>query len=413
MNRRFDLLSAAAAEALLLALHYEIARVAVLPVLEDGVFGDPAERALLRAARGLWELSVDFDLDQVAQELSRQAEVTANGFEFSELERAIELLGTRYRNAPLEPKPGSRADEIVAAIKRSAPTTSSQVATPPVFRCGDIIGDVLSDAAEAREARLTGKPRGPVTGLKVLDEKIGGALPKIGTCIVLGNTGTGKTAFASQIAAQCGFPALFVTTEMAPSELFRRQMARFSSTFLNRFKSGEMTPTEVEQIALATAMAMPNLTFVDATRAFATPTFLRECAETARGNAKSILLIIDSLHTWTRGAGSGQNEYEALNDGLRSIQRLCHELQCPALVVAEQSRAAIVGGGGVNSGAGSRFIEYGAEIVLDLQASKEIDSMGEKSVVCQVAKNRHGAAGVMVKLHFNGALQRFREVDEC
>ncbi|RYF44498.1 MAG: hypothetical protein EOO38_17775 [Cytophagaceae bacterium] len=211
-----------------------------------------------------------------------------------------------------------------------------------------------------------------------------------------------------QIAASCGFPALYVTTEMAAAELFRRQMARVSGTFLGRLKSGEMEPKDVEAIALSTAKAMPHLAFLDATTAPTSAAFIRECAKRVQGQAKTMLLIIDSLHTWTRGSNPGQSEYEALNQNLLSLQQLCHQLQCPSLALCEQSRAAIAGGGGVNSGAGSRSIEYGAEIVFDLQAGKEIGADGEKEVALQLAKNRHGAAGVSIKLSFNGALQRFK-----
>ncbi len=53
-----------------------------------------------------------------------------------------------------------------------------------------------------------------------------------------------------------------------------------------------------------------------------------------------------------------------------------------------------------------------AEIVFDLQAGKELGADGEKEVGLQLAKNRHGAAGMNVKLSFNGALQRFKSKEE-
>lgn len=64
---------------------------------------------------------------------------------------------------------------------------------------------------------------------------------------------------------------------MTPAELFRRQMARVTGTFLNRLKSGEMAPRKVEILAQRTAQAMLLLAFVDATTAFASPAYLREC----------------------------------------------------------------------------------------------------------------------------------------
>lgn len=408
-NTRNPQTSDLAREALLLALHYPIARAALVE-LEDGFFHDVGERAVLRAARGLFELEIDYTLLHVAEELDRQKEATPDGDEFLAFGRALDLLDGELGVVPRQARPGSRVGEILAQIKRAAQTPSSSE-TPRLFRCSDIIGEVVSEAAAANQARQTGELRGPITGFPALDQKFGGYLP-VGPSVVLGNTGAGKTALVAQIAAQCGFPALYLTTEMMPAELFRRQMARVSDTFLGRLKSGEMTPADVEKLAYQTASAMPRLAFVDSTTAFASPTFLRECAKQVQGDAKTLLLVVDSLHTWTRGASQGVNEYEALNQNLLILKRLCHQLECPALLLCEQSRAAIAAGGGVNSGAGSRSIEYGAEIVFDLQAAKELDSSGEREVSVTLAKNRHGAAGVTVKLSFNGALQRFKVKQE-
>lgn len=399
----------AACSLLHIALHHPVVRVALLKVERDA-FSDLAEQTLFETARGFYKAEVDFTLRHIADELERLQESTPNGDEHLLYGHALEILAERYVDLPpTYVETNKDVDYLLAEIARLSPKSVSE---PRLFRASDIIGDVVAEAKAANEARLSGELRAPITGFKELDRAIGGSLPQIGPCMVLGNTGAGKTAFAMQIAASCGFPALYVTTEMAPAELFRRQMARVSDTFLGRFKSGEMTGEEVEVIAKTTAKAMPRLAFVDSTTAFANPQFLRECAQTVKGSAKTLLLVVDSLHTWTRGGNSGQNEYEALNQNLLALQRLCHGLACPALVVCEQSRAAIAGGGGVNSGAGSRSIEYQAEIVFDLQAAKETGSDGEREVQVVIAKNRHGAAGVSIKLNFNGALQRFKGKEE-
>ena len=300
-------------------------------------------------------------------------------------------------------------------IPAKAPAKVAESRQARLVRFGSLIDEVVRNAEEAHEARLTGVPRSPITGWKKLDDRIGGSLPPLGTTVVLGNTGAGKTAFCLQMAAQCAFPALYVTTEMSPAELFRRQMARITGQFLGRLKSGETPPREIERMAQQTAQALPNLYFVDATQGPATLPFLADCSEIVRaqegnGQTSKILLVVDSLHSWVRGAGSGAPEYEALNAGLSGLQSLSHSIGAPIVVICEQNRANM-DAGGVNSGAGSRFIEYGAEIVFDLQAAKEIDAMGELSVTVRLAKNRHGAAGSTVKLSFHGALQRFKEVE--
>lgn len=286
--------------------------------------------------------------------------------------------------------------------------------TPRLYPMSALLSEATSEATEAHEAKKAGRPRGPLTGLKSLDEKIGGALPPLGVSAILGNTGAGKTAFAGQVAASCQCPALYVTTEMAPVELFRRHAARTTGEFLGRFKSGEMTPDRARSLFEKTASAMPLLHICDATTAYASVSYLRDVLEVVKGEAPHALLIVDSLHSWARAApGTGGSEYDTLNEHLTALQRLSHATRVCVLFIAEQSRAAIKEGaaGNVNAGAGTRFIEYGAELVFDLQAEAKTNGADERAVRLTIAKNRHGAAGVTVPLKFQTALQRF-EVSE-
>lgn len=290
------------------------------------------------------------------------------------------------------------------AAKADAPT-------PRLYPLASLLGEAVNEATEAHEARRTGQPRGPITRLKRLDEEIGGALPKDALTMILGNTGTGKTAFAGQIAAHCGCPSVFLTTEMAPVELLRRHTARETGVFLGRLKSGEMPPAEFERLVSQTARQLSALTIADATTAYASVTYLADVMEAAKGEAKHAVLVIDSLHTWARGSGTGANEYDTLNEHLTALGRLAKHAHCSIVIICELNRAAIKDGaaGNPNAGAGTRFIEYSADLLFDLTAKKETDGGGEKEVVLTVGKNRNGAPGKTIKLEFNGGLMRFRE----
>jgi replicative DNA helicase len=314
------------------------------------------------------------------------------------------------------------ASTTLESVKHSFPRDTSTSDAPPkpvtptprLWSLAALIGEVVSDAADAHEARKMGQPRGPMTGLKQLDQKIGGALPKDALTMILGNTGTGKTAFAGQIVADCGCPAVYLTTEMAPVELLRRHTARGTKTFLGRLKSGELPPTEVERLVTQTAQKLSHLSLVDGTTAYASIAYLRDVMDAAKGDAKHALLVIDSLHTWARGSGTGAGEYDALNDHLTALGRLAKQAHCSIVVICEQNRAAMKDGasGNPNAGAGTRFIEYSADLLFDLDAKKTIDGAGEKAVTLTLSKNRNGAAGETLALEFNGALQRFREVEK-
>lgn len=287
--------------------------------------------------------------------------------------------------------------------------------TPRLYPLESLLGEAVNEASEAHEARRTGQPRGPITRLPKLDDKIGGTLPKDALTMILGNTGAGKTAFAGQIASHCGCPAVYLTTEMAPIELLRRHTARETGTFLGRLKSGELSPADFERLVRQTARQLSQLTIADATTAYASVNYLAEVMETVKGDAKHAVLVIDSLHTWARGSGTGAGEYDTLNEHLTALGRLAKHACCSIVVICEMNRASINaskdgGASNANAGAGTRFIEYSADLLLDLNASKSADGGGEKEVTLTLGKNRNGAANETVKLEFNGALQRFREV---
>ncbi len=278
-----------------------------------------------------------------------------------------------------------------------------------LIRLSDALADFRADADAAHHARVTGTPRGPVTGLKKLDFELGGAFAP-GVHVVHGNAGTGKTAFGLQTASSCLCPSLFVTCEMSIVELLRRHTARITRQFLGRFKSGEMTGADAEALARQAIEAAPLMSFIDATRAPATLQLVHDAAHIVKGDHQHLLIIVDSLHSWAEGHATGAQEYEALNEGIAALRKLAHTLKCPVLVVSERNRDSMKSGG-INAGAGTRKIEYGAETVIDLDRSQDAkeDGAGEVEVKLRLAKNRHGAAGKPITLKFNGAVQQFTE----
>jgi hypothetical protein len=197
---------------------------------------------------------------------------------------------------------------------------------------------------------------------------------------------------------------------MGRLELFRRHVARVTSTYLRRLKSGEIPPAESLALARRGAEAAPLLCLGDATQAPASPSWLQQTAEAVRGEAPHLLLVVDSLHSWTDALAEGAPEYEALNAGLAALRQLAAALGCVVLAVAERNRASMAAGG-LSAGAGTRKIEYGAETVLELDRKEDAlpDAGGEVPVTVRIRKNRNGSPGGELGLRFHGALQRFRE----
>jgi replicative DNA helicase len=284
--------------------------------------------------------------------------------------------------------------------------------TSPRFTSLAGLLDEWRDDAESRhDALVNHTPRGPVTGFKYLDEELGHAL-QTGLHYITGTAGVGKTALALKIAATCGAPAVFVSAEMGLLELFRRHTARVTGTFLRKLKSGELLPEDSLRLAREAAEAAPFLTLVDATRAYASPAWLRERAIAIRQQAETrhVLIVIDSIHSWAEGAPEPANEYEALNTAIASLRNLAHSLDAPVLAIAEQNRASM-GKGGISTGAGTRKIEYGAETVISLRVNDKIapSPSGETAVLLTLEKNRNGTVGRTFNFTFDGALQRHTE----
>jgi replicative DNA helicase len=289
---------------------------------------------------------------------------------------------------------------------------------PPTIDLSDLITEFVADTNDAAAAAAANRPRGAITGLAKLDRHFGNYLSP-GIHVLQGGPGAGKTAMALQAASDCRCPALFVSAEMGALELFRRLIARQTKTFLGRLKSGEISGHQAQSLAVQTAKNLQHMRITDATRYPAPYDIIVKNADNLRKKHQSdnVLVVIDSLHVWARSASRldsnpiEREEYSLINDALKSVAQIASVLKCPVLAVAHRNRAGNKSDGGLHAAKGSGGIEYEAESVLDLNKNKEVDNAnGEAEITAKLEKNRNGAAGVFVKLAFNGALQSFREL---
>jgi replicative DNA helicase len=238
-----------------------------------------------------------------------------------------------------------------------------------------------------------------------------------GLHILLGAPGAGKSAFALQAAADCRAPALYVTAEMTPVELLRRLTARQTNTFLGRLKSGELTPADVERLAVQTCGRFPLFYTSDSLSKLVAPSDISSAIEAIqKAHGAAPLVVIDSLQAWARAVSAGLRvgEYEALEAALGALASVASSSRAAVLVVSHRNRAGnrAGDGGGLFAAKGSGSVEYLAETVLGFERPDDArpDAAGEVRVELRTLKNRHGYAGGSVELLFCGRLQSFREI---
>ncbi len=291
----------------------------------------------------------------------------------------------------------------------------------PALLC-DLANDLLAEESASRQAKISGLAAGPITGIKTLDKEIGGFLAK-GIHVFLASPGAGKTAFALQVAANCGCPALYITSEMLRIELLRRIVARETNTFLARLRGGELDDEELIRLLRATAFACPKLALYDATSGATCQSIHQKAlALRERFNAPHVLIIIDSVTDWAFQATQSEvagapaanlTEFQMAEGALNGLKALAADLQCPIIAIAHRSRVGqkAQGADKLHAAKATGRYEYIAESVWDLQRDvmDKPDRDGTTKAEFTLLKNRHGRTGASLFLKFEGRVQRFFE----
>lgn len=274
----------------------------------------------------------------------------------------------------------------------------------------------LEDYAERVEARISGVPRGAVTGLKRLDAILGGCLMP-GLHFVTGKAGTGKSAFLLQVALNCGVPIVYVTCELSAYEMLNRLMCVTSGVTMNEIKQGAVSLSDVSALVENLMQKTSHMNFMDGSGQYLDHQRILDACETARTDhpSKRMLLIIDSFHAWSAMSTGNQTEYMNLRDHVTYARQLSSRLKSPVILASEQNRMSKDGSGG-QAAAKGYGVEYSAETLINLELSA---ATAERKVAMNVyvEKNRHGAMVPYVKdepasyqLEYDRHTQRFKEI---
>lgn len=194
----------------------------------------------------------------------------------------------------------------------------------------------IDDQYNGREAKV----KTLSTGLRDLDERLGGGLRPGQLVIVAGRPAMGKTACAlglAESAAKNGAPTLFYSLEMPGEELANRALARASGLSMDKILDGKKMESDEDFARLTdgTLKVSELQLLVDEQPGLG----LAEI----RGKARNIkrrhglgLIVIDYLGLMADGDGNTRNEKVGANS--RGLKALAKQLEVPIVLLAQLNR---------------------------------------------------------------------------
>lgn len=197
--------------------------------------------------------------------------------------------------------------------------------------------DALYKAAE------TGKPIGLMTGLKCIDQRIGGL--KRGHVITTGGRPSmGKSAFCRNVVfggARLNPDRLFVyyALEMENSELSERTLSHLTfeaDDSVSYDKISEALPWALDKAAKVAHLVPENMIIVDNSRM--TVEDIRRDAWRRKQSAPIGAIVVDYVQLLTMPDSRGKNDAKILSEMTAEFKRMSKELACTIILVCQLNR---------------------------------------------------------------------------
>ncbi|MEL7937643.1 replicative DNA helicase [Pseudomonas delhiensis] len=302
----------------------------------------------------------------------------------------------------------------VSALHAMAMSVDAGGSAVEVVKASDVLVSQVEVWQHRHNRRQNGETLlGLSTGLKDLDQKIGGLQPEQ-LVIVAGRPAMGKTTlamgFAINAAVNLGKSALVVSLEMSNGQLIDRAVAAQGRIPLSAIKDGSAIETHGESLSAAThRIHKSNLYFADLPGANINR--VRSMARRHKLRYGLDILVIDYLQLMD---GEGSNRVEAVGGMSRGAKLLARELGIPVVLLSQLSRQCEqrpnkrpINSDLRESGA----IEQDADVILFVYRDEVYNEHSEFKGVAEIiaGKARDGETGT-VRAAFLGQYNRFEDL---
>ena len=194
--------------------------------------------------------------------------------------------------------------------------------------------------AFAEAAKERGGAGGVPTGLRALDEIIGGLVPG-GLYVLAGRPSMGKTALATTIAvsaARSGCHVAFFSLEMEARDLAARVLAASANVAVDKFLRGVYDDYDSRSIVGAKA-ALSDLGVLIDDSAAITIQAIRGRARRLKRRDQLDLIVVDYLQLISAADRRPESRVQEIADMTRALKQLAKEMGVPVLVLSQLSRA--------------------------------------------------------------------------
>ena len=291
-----------------------------------------------------------------------------------------------------------RAQSEIMAITHTTHTRDPQ-----------FVGDILPSRFERYDDLMQGKIKTVGTGLKDLDEKIGGGFESGALVIIAARPAMGKSALAVQIAEHIQTKeaaAIIFTCEMPNAQIVDRLVSSHSKISSDKLRSGKFDDEDLDRLFVGSQKVKELNILVD-DKAF-TINSISSKARTVKRKYGLSVIVVDYIQLLE---GSGDSREQIVATISRGLKKLAIELDTPVIALSQLNRK-------LEDRANKRpvmsdmresgAIEQDADVILGLYQDEKYnpDSMDKGTAELEILKNRSGATG-RVRLTFMGESVRF------
>lgn len=359
-------------------------------LIGDEPFRDPDRVKYWRILKRRSDAREPFDVDTMMDELSQQK---------ANLQVLIDLQALRFEigHVPYYCQQIRRLNEMEDArglgallLRDAEPDIDEYISRLDELRQTEVATlKTQAEALAAMDERRANPAAVHKTGIKALDEALGGGLLAGQLIVVGGRPGTGKTVLMMQMLLGAVSPAqagIFVSLEMLAAQMTERLSRRFDRAFIEKL----------------------NLHYLDSTNNLGSIAALLKV--TAR-RKKLCGIAIDYLQLLQVTANRHDNREREIARCSQQMKRLALDLEIPVIVGSQlnresEKRAKPTLADLRESGA----IEQDADVVILISPNRNLDE-GEGETELIIAKNReHSLKSVSMRL--DGAKYRFVETED-